>query len=113
MTFSQNIQANSSISNLADFTLYSVKYTPNRWLTCNFVYHPIVNAYHWSKIVEGTFESQTKLFYVILQFSDPEFIQFLESLDKEEEKLPSAEIYIEEIEAAKAIDKNSKYQALN
>uniref|UniRef100_A0A7M5V9A7 UPF3 domain-containing protein n=2 Tax=Clytia hemisphaerica TaxID=252671 RepID=A0A7M5V9A7_9CNID len=37
---------------------------------------------------------------------DPEFIQFLESLDKEEEKLPSAEIYIEEIEAAKAIDKN-------
>ena len=40
---------------------------------------------------------------------DPEFIQFLESLDKEEEKLPSAEIYIEEIEAAKAIDKNSKF----
>ena len=40
---------------------------------------------------------------------DPEFIQFLESLTQEEEKLPSAEIYIEEIEAMKAIDKNSNY----
>jgi len=41
---------------------------------------------------------------------DNDFLQFLETLSKEEEKLPSAEIYIEEIEAQKAIDKNSEHQ---
>ena len=45
----------------------------------------------------------------MFDFLDPEFIQFLESLTQEEEKLPSAEIYIEEIEAQKAIDKNSNF----
>ena len=37
---------------------------------------------------------------------DLDYLQFLEQLEKEEEKLPSAEVYIEEIEAIKAVDKS-------
>ena len=59
-------------------------------------------------------KSDSSFIFFIIYFYfvvDADYQAFLEQLEKQEENLPSAEVYIEEIQARNAVDKNSSYKS--